>query len=78
MKTETLQTVLVVDDQPPNRDICDEILRDHYHVLQAGDGREAVAVAIEHLPDVILMDLMMPVMDGMSAIRKLKADPLHR
>lgn len=70
------QRVLVVDDHPRNRDICDEILRDSYEVLQASNGMEALEIAASQLPDVILMDLMMPVMDGMTAISHLKKEPL--
>jgi len=69
-------TVLVVDDHLPNREICEEILRDDYCVLLASNGAEALEVAAKQLPDVILMDLMMPVMDGMTAIAHLKADPV--
>ena len=73
---KTRQTILVVDDHPRNRDICEEILSSEYQVLLAGNGQQALDIAFESPPDVILMDLMMPVMDGMTAIKRLKADPL--
>ena len=69
------QVVLVVDDVVRNLDICEEVLRDHYDVLTAENGQQAIDIASKELPDVILMDLMMPVMDGMAAIDHLKADP---
>ena len=70
------QTILVVDDHPRNRDICEEILSSEYKVLLAADGQQALDIAFESPPDVILMDLMMPVMDGMTAIKRLKSDPI--
>lgn len=69
------QTVLVVDDQSLNRDICVEILSRDYQILQGSNGLEAIEIATGQHPDVILMDLMMPVMDGMTAIRELKTNP---
>lgn len=72
---EPRQVVLVVDDVSRNVDICEEILSDHYDIITASNGKEAIEVATEELPDVILMDLMMPVMDGMTAIGHLKANP---
>jgi len=70
------QTVLVVDDHPRNLDICEEILRDDYDILLASGGQEAIDIASAQLPDIILMDLMMPEMDGMTAITHLKENPL--
>ena len=75
-KTGARQTVLVVDDHPRNREICEEILSREYEVLLAADGQQALDIAFASPPDVILMDLMMPVMDGMTAIKKLKSDPI--
>ena len=47
-----------------------------YEVLQAGDGAEGVRLARQHEPDLIVMDVTLPVLDGISAVRELKADPL--
>jgi two-component system, cell cycle response regulator DivK len=67
------KTILVVDDTEWNRDLVVQLLEDEYTVLQAVDGEEAVKKAEENKPDLILMDLGMPVMDGWEATRKIKA-----
>ncbi len=68
--------VLVVDDDPAIRSMLVELLTDEgYETLVAGDGRTAVEVAKNRHPDVILMDLMMPVLDGASATRLIKSNP---
>ena len=72
-------TILVVDDHDMNRDLARSILeRRGYRVLQARDGAEAVAVAEESRPQLILMDLAMPGTDGFTATRQLKAHPTLR
>jgi class 3 adenylate cyclase/CheY-like chemotaxis protein len=68
--------ILVVDDNPTNVDILRTRLIAHgYEVLTASDGEEALAAAREHLPDLVLLDVMMPKLDGVEACRRLKADP---
>ncbi len=68
--------ILVVDDEPFNRDILRDALADHgYEVVEAENGAEAIKQVAAHAPDVILLDIMMPVMDGLSACRQLKAAP---
>lgn len=68
--------VLVVDDVAESRGLCREVLRDAgYEVIEAGDGGEGVTLARGVQPDVVVMDLCMPQMDGWEAIRCLKADP---
>jgi len=68
--------VLVVDDQPRNSEALAQALQPlGYEVWQALDGPTALLLAREHLPDVILLDLRMPGMDGLEVCRKLKADP---
>jgi two-component system, cell cycle response regulator DivK len=66
--------ILVVDDTEWNRDLVVQLLEDEYTVLQAVDGEEAVKKTEESKPDLILMDLGMPVMDGWEATRKIKAN----
>ena len=68
------KTILVVDDTEWNRDLVVQLLEDDYTVLQAVDGEEAVRKTQEDKPDLILMDLGMPVMDGWEATRKIKAN----
>ena len=68
-------TVLVVDDVPSNRLLIKEILTNRgLSIITAENGHEAVIIAGEMLPDVVLMDVRMPVMDGIEAYKKLKAD----
>lgn len=68
--------ILVVDDNPTNRDILETRLRaSGYEVIQARDGEEALAVARERLPDLLLLDIMMPKLDGIEVCRRLKSDP---
>jgi putative two-component system response regulator len=67
--------VLVVDDQPDNLQAIGDALRPlGYEVWTAGDGETALAIARERSPDVILLDVMMPRMDGFEVCRRLKAD----
>ncbi|WFS61559.1 two-component system response regulator [Pseudodesulfovibrio thermohalotolerans] len=68
------QTVLVVDDVPANLDLLVETLKDEYRVLAALNGREALNLVRTSPPDIILLDVMMPHMDGYTVCRTLKAD----
>jgi two-component system cell cycle response regulator DivK len=68
------KTILVVDDTDWNRDLLVQVLEDEYTVLQAVDGEQGVKAAEQDKPDLILMDLGMPVMDGWEATRKIKAN----
>ena len=68
--------ILLVEDNADNQEIYRIILAHHGHsVIQAWDGEAGVRMAREHHPDLILMDLTMPVIDGLEATRMLKADP---
>jgi adenylate cyclase len=67
--------ILIVDDNETNRDILVTRLGVHgYELLQAGDGEEALASAKQHLPDLILLDVMMPKLDGIEVTKRIKAD----
>ncbi len=66
--------ILVVDDTDWNRDLLVQLLEDEYTVLQAVDGEQGVKAAEKDRPDLILMDLGMPVMDGWEATKKIKAN----
>ncbi len=68
--------VLVVDDIEQNRRLLNDKLRNEYfHVIMAVDGEDAIDKALAEEPDVILMDVMMPKLNGIDACRKLKNDP---
>ncbi len=70
-------TVLIVDDEPSARDTLEALLyREGYDLAFASDGPEALEKAASLTPDVILLDVMMPGMDGFEVCRRLRADPL--
>lgn len=68
------KTILVVDDTEFNRDLVVQLLEDDYDVIIAENGAEALEKSQQQRPDLILMDLGMPVMDGWEATRRLKAN----
>ena len=78
--TETARpTILVADDEAINRALIQRRLeREGYRVLTARDGREAVRLAREALPDLVILDVMMPGMDGLDACRLIKEDDRTR
>ena len=73
MKTERTRQaakILVVEDNELNRKLIVAVLTYHgYETLEAVDGAEGVRAAAEHMPDLILMDIQMPVMDGITAVK---------
>jgi PAS domain S-box-containing protein len=69
-------TVLLVDDNPQNLQVLYETLKDRgYRLLIANDGEKAMALSERHRPEVILLDIMMPGMDGYEVCRRLKSNP---
>jgi CheY-like chemotaxis protein len=67
--------ILIVDDSEQNRMLLTDLLTFHgFTVLSAEDGEEGVRLALEQLPDLILMDIQMPVMNGLEAGKQLRAD----
>ena len=79
MTAGSLATIMVVDDNEPSRDALSRRLeRRGYRILTAVDGREAVATGQAELPDLILMDLGLPGIDGWEATRQLKAASMTR
>jgi adenylate cyclase len=67
--------ILIVDDNEMNRDILvTRLSTQGYELFQAADGEEALTAAVQQLPDLILLDVMMPKLDGMEVCRRLKAD----
>lgn len=69
-----LPTVLVVDDEPFNLSLMDGILNKRYTVQKASNGAEAIELAFANPPDLILIDVMMPGMDGFEVCRRLKGN----
>src|SRR5918998_1876033 len=68
-----VRTVLVVDDNDDTRRVVRWMLEQKgYAVIEAADGQQAVAAAVSHRPDLILMDLIMPVVDGFDAVRQVR------
>jgi len=71
-----LPLILIVDDNERNRKLARDVLRlARFRTLEAVTGAEAIALAAEHLPDLILMDLRLPDLDGTEAARILRAGP---
>jgi len=70
------QTILIVDDIPHNIHLMNAILNDEYRLLFATNGPDALKIAKDWLPDLILLDVMMPEMDGFEVCRLLKQDDL--
>ena len=72
------ETLLVIDDSGTVRRLLGNILDRQYRVLTAGTGEEGLAMALEHTPDLILLDVMMPGLDGFAVCTRLKADSRTR
>jgi len=73
---EIKKKVLIVEDEKPLR----EILKDKFKVsgfltFGAKDGKEGLSIALKEHPDIILLDIIMPIMDGMTVLKKLREDP---
>jgi two-component system cell cycle response regulator DivK len=70
-----MPTILIVEDNDMNRDmLARRLMRRGYDVLVAADGQQGVTAARESRPDLVLMDLGLPVMDGWEATRRIKGD----
>ena len=66
--------ILIVDDMPENIDVLYNILKNRYEIIVAKNGEKALKLAKEKLPDLILLDILMPAMDGYEVCKKLKND----
>ena len=71
---EDKKTALVIDDNQDIRDYVRSILQDTYAIIEAANGQEGIQKAMKHIPDIIICDVMMPVMDGMECCRHLKSE----
>lgn len=71
-----MRKILVAEDDLASRELIREILdASGYQVLEAGDGREAIQKIEEAKPDLVLLDIQMPVLDGFAVLRQLRQDP---
>ena len=74
-----MKKILIVEDVEINRDLLEQLLEEDYELLTAEDGAAAIRLAEKESPDLILMDMSLPVMDGWEATRTLKGrDKLKR
>lgn len=77
--TSSSPRILVVDDEASLRTLLKRFLQlEHYEVITAENGAQALALLVEHQPDLVLLDMNMPVMSGMEALRRIKTDPATR
>ena len=73
MVNENRKTVLIVDDEKPIVDILEyNLKKEGYNTLIANDGLEAVNIALEQRPNIILLDIMLPKMDGLTVCKKVR------
>lgn len=67
---------LIIDDNRDMQILVSEILHDHYNVITASNGKEGCKMAVRYVPDLIICDVMMPVMDGLECCRQIKGEPV--
>jgi CheY-like chemotaxis protein len=67
--------ILIVEDAPLNVELLVQLLEDDYELMVAADGEAGLATAASEKPDLILMDISLPKMDGYEVTRRIKADP---
>ena len=70
-----MKRILIIEDVEFNRDLLVQLLEENYEVLTAVDGADGLASAEREHPDLIIMDLSLPVMDGWETTRRIKANP---
>ncbi len=64
--------LLIIDDNPDIRKLISELLAEHYRIIEASNGKEGIRLATKYVPDLIICDVMMPVMDGMEFCKRIK------
>lgn len=74
VRDRSMKRILIVEDVALNRDLLTQLLEDEYEILIAVDGAAGVDMAIAQRPDLILMDLSLPLVDGWEATRRIKAN----
>ena len=70
-----MKRVLIVEDVELNTELLVQLLEDDYELLTAVDGQEGIEMTMQHKPDLILMDMSLPVLDGYEATQQIKANP---
>lgn len=73
-----MKKILLVEDVEMNIDLLEQLLEDQYLIVKATDGAAGVRLARQEQPDLILMDMSLPIMDGWEATRQIKADSTLR
>ena len=74
LPVENKECILIIDDNADVRDYVKSLLKEEYTVIEAPDGRAGLKKAMKYVPDAIICDVMMPVMDGLECCRKLKTE----
>ncbi len=69
-----MKTILIVEDVQDNRELLRQFLEGEYHIVEAADGKRGLELAVETQPDLILMDLSLPLLDGWQAATAIKAN----
>lgn len=69
-----IKKILVVDDEPNNLQVLRQILKDYYQLMFASNGERALEAAVKHVPDLVLLDIMMPGMNGYQVCEKLRTN----
>jgi len=75
---EERKTILIVEDERTINELLVEFFSPRYTVLSAADGAEALLLAAEHRPDLVILDVSLPLLDGRTLCRKLKSYPATR
>lgn len=70
----TRATVLMIDDEPQFLRLMERALREHFTVLTAEDALDGYALLCQHRPDIVLLDVMMPMLDGWTVLRKIRSN----
>ncbi len=73
-----MKKILIVEDVELNLDLLVQLLEDDFTIVSAGDGAAGVQMAEAEMPDLILMDMSLPVMDGWEATERIKSNPATR
>ncbi|MBT3635172.1 MAG: response regulator [Candidatus Marinimicrobia bacterium] len=73
-----LPTILIIEDNMDNLTSLKAILRDKYNLQEANDGKQGLKMTLENMPDLVILDIMLPLMDGYEVVKRIKADKKAR